>query len=213
MRFALLSLRKPSLILNPLLFFLLVITLFPLGLSPSTQILHQIAPGLIWVAALLSALLGKERLFQADYEAGVLEQTVLQSMSLSLYAFVKIIVFWLFSLFPLLLLSPLLGVMLHLSFSETGVLMLSLLLGTPVVNVMVSIIAALTVGVGEDNALMSLLLLPLTIPILIFGAGSVLMVMQGASAFPLLLLLSALCLVSVSLGPFAVAFALRLIDY
>lgn len=212
-RSLLLCIRKPSQVLNPVLFFLLVISLFPLGMSVDKTVLHQVAAGLVWVAALLSILLSLERLFQLDFDSGVLEQDVIQATPLPLIVLVKIFIFWLMTVVPLLLLSPLLGGMLGLTAHEIMVLMLSLLVGTPVVIMIAAILAALTVGLGSQSVLLSLLLLPLTIPVLIFGAGSVVVSAQGVSALPLLLLMSALCLVSFSLGPFVVAGALRLVDY
>lgn len=205
--------RKPALMLHPLLFFVLVIILFPLGLSPDPSVLHKVAPGLVWVAALLSMLLGLDSVFQSDFETGVLEQIVLQAAPLPYCVFVKLICFWAFSVFPLIILTPLIGGMLYLSIHEIGILTLALILGTPVICTLGAILSALTVGIGRQTALMPLLLLPLTIPLIIFGTGSVLMLEQSGPSGSILLILFALCLVSVCLGPFVIAAALRLLDH
>ena len=213
LRQAKLFMRKPSLVLHPLLFFSLVIILFPLGLSPDATVLHQVGPGLVWVAALLALLLGLDRLFQSDYETGVLEQLLLQDVPLPFCVLIKLLSFWFFSVIPLILLSPLMGGMLHLSLQEIGVLTLALILGTPVISTLGAILCALTVGIGRQTALLPLLLLPLTIPLIIFGTGSVMMVAQNGPVVSILLILSALCVVSLSLGPFLIASALRLLDH
>ncbi|WP_258240036.1 heme exporter protein CcmB [Pseudidiomarina homiensis] len=201
--------RRRSDILNPLLFILIVVSLFPLAVGPGPDILGRIAAGVIWVAALLSALLGSERLFREDYLDGTLEQLTLQPQPLALLAFGKIAVHWLLSGLPLVILAPVCALLLKLPFAGWSTLLATLLVGTPILSAMTAIGAALTVSLGRGGALLSLLLLPLFIPLLIFASGAVEAALVGTAAWPQVLLLAGLSLLTLLLAPFAVAASIR----
>lgn len=203
------ALRSPGQWLNPLLFFIIVVTLFPLGIGPGPNTLSIIAPGVIWVSALLSMLLSLDSLFAADFRDGTLEQLVLSGQPLSLIVLGKILAYWLLSGLPLLLLSPMLGVAMQLPSHALGVLMLSLLLGTLTLSLIGAIGAALTVSLNQGGVLLSLLVLPLTVPVLIFGSSAV---ATAASFLPVeghLSLLAAMLAFALSLAPLTTAAALR----
>lgn len=203
------ALRRRSDVINPLLFVVIVVTLFPLAVGPGPDILGRIATGVIWVAALLSALLGSERLFRDDFLDGNLEQLVLLPAPLPVLALGKICVHWLLSGLPLVILAPLCALLLKLPVDAWGVLMLTLLVGTPMLSAMTAVGAALTVSLGRGGALLSLLLLPLFIPLLIFAAAAVESTLVGTSAFGQVLLLVGLMLLTLTLAPLAVAAAIR----
>ena len=167
------ALRRRADTLAALIFFVMVVSLFPLGVGPEPQLLRTMAPGVLWVAAMLASMLSLARLFADDHSDGTLEQLLLSTHSLAWLVLGKTTAHWLGSGFPLVLLSPLLGLQFDLSASATGVLVLSLLIGTPVLSLVGAMGAALTVGLRGSGALLSLLVLPLTIPVLIFGAGAV----------------------------------------
>lgn len=203
------ALRRRSDVINPLLFVIIVVTLFPLAVGPGPDVLGRIATGVIWVAALLSSLLGSERLFRDDFLDGNLEQLVLSPAPLSFLALGKIIVHWLLSGLPLVILAPLCALLLKLPFEAWGTLMLTLLVGTPMLSAMTAVGAALTVSLGRGGALLSLLLLPLFIPLLIFAAAAVESTLVGTSAYGQVLLLAGLMLLTLTLAPLAVAAAIR----
>lgn len=203
------ALRRRSDVVNPLLFVVIVVTLFPLAVGPGPDVLGRIATGVIWVAALLSSLLGSERLFRDDFLDGTLEQLVLSPAPLPLLAFGKVAVHWLLSGLPLVVLAPLCAMLLKLPVAGWGTLMLTLLVGTPILSAMTAIGAGLTVSLGRGGALLSLLLLPLFIPLLIFAAAAVENALLGTSAIGQVLLLTGLMLLTLLLAPFAVAAALR----
>lgn len=205
----LLAARNRSEWTNPLLFFILACSLFPLGIGPETNTLERIAPGIIWVTALLAALMSLESIFRSDFEDGSLEQLVLTPYPFALLVLAKITVHWLVTGLPLMLLSPVLGVVLHLPADGVGALMFSLLLGTPVLSLIGSIGVALTVGLKRGGMLLSLLVLPLYIPVLIFGAGAVDVSLAGLDASGHFLLMGALLALSLTLAPLATAAALR----
>lgn len=202
--------RKPSLVLNPLLFFILVISLFPLGISLDLVVLHKVGAGLIWVSLLLAILLALDRLFQSDFNDGVLDHWLISDIPLVNWVLAKLIAFCIPVILPVLIVIPCLSLMLQLSSGETITLMLSLLLGVPAIVVIAAIAESLSLGVGGRSALLPLLLLPLMIPVLIFGAGAVDVTMLGLDATPLLLFLFAISTISICLGPWVIAFALRL---
>lgn len=203
------ALRRRSDVINPLLFVIIVVTLFPLAVGPGPDVLGRIATGVIWVAALLSSLLGSERLFRDDFLDGNLEQLVLSPAPLPFLALGKIIVHWLLSGLPLVILAPLCALLLKLPFEAWGTLMLTLLVGTPMLSAMTAVGAALTVSLGRGGALLSLLLLPLFIPLLIFAAAAVESTLVGTSAYGQVLLLAGLMLLTLTLAPLAVAAAIR----
>jgi len=206
----LLSFRRPAQIANPLLFFALVIGLFPLALGPQSQLLQELSGGLLWLAALLAVLLSLDGLFRSDQEDGSLEQWLLSREPLSLLVLAKVLVHWLCTGFALMLVAPLLALMLGLPARSMAVLMLSLLLGTPVLSLLGAVGAALTLGVKRGGLLLSLLILPLYIPLLILGSAAVQADLQGLPATGQLLFLASLCLLALALCPFAIAAALSI---
>lgn len=204
------AMRKQAEILNPLWFFLIVITLFPLVIGPAPELLSRIAPGVAWVAALLSALLSFERLFRDDYIDGSLEQLMLTSQPLVLTALAKVLAHWLLTGLPLILLSPIAALLLSLEIPIWWALVLTLLLGTPVLSCLGAIGVALTVGLRKGGVLLSLLVVPLFIPVLIFSAS----VLDAAGlSLPYngqLAILGAILAGVMTLSPFAIAAALRI---
>ncbi|MBK9132640.1 MAG: heme exporter protein CcmB [Gammaproteobacteria bacterium] len=202
--------RRITDVLTTLFFFVIVVSLFPLGVGPEMETLRQIAPGILWVAALLATMLSLGRLFTADYIDGTLEQMLLSPHPLSLIVFGKVAAHWLVTGAPLVLMSPLLGLQFGLGGAPLGVLMLTLLLGTPVLSLVGAMGAALTLGLRGGGALISLLVLPLYIPVLIFGAGAVEAVASGLEAGAHLSLLGALLVLALCFGPWVTATALRI---
>jgi heme exporter protein B len=203
----LLALRRRSDVMTTVVFFIMVGSLFPLGVGPEPAVLRTIAPGVLWVAALLSCLLSLGRLFTADYVDGVLEQMLLIPQPLSVLVIGKVMAHWLISGLPVVLLSPLLGLQFGLSGEALRVLTLSLLLGTPTLSF---IGAALTLGVRGSSLLIALLVLPLFIPVLIFGAGAVTSSASGIGPGAHLSLLGAGLLLALALAPWATATSLRI---
>ncbi len=206
----LLSYRRRSDLVNPLIFFLMVATLFPLGVSPEPEFLAQVAPGVVWVAALLATLLSMDAVFRSDFEDGTLEQTLLSPQPLFVVVLGKVIAHWMLTGLPLTLLAPLLGVMLFLPEGGMTGLMLSLLLGTPTLSLVGAIGAALTVGLRKGGVLISLLVLPLYIPVLIFGTGAVQAAVTGLPLAGYLALLGAMLALGIVMAPLAIGAALRI---
>ena len=206
----LLAYRRRSELANPLLFFVMVVSLFPLGVSPESKVLQTLAPGIIWVAALLAALLSLDTLFRSDFEDGSLEQMVLTHHSLPLLVLAKVLAHWLVAGLPLLVIAPFLGVLLFLPSDAMFPLMVTLLLGTPVLSLIGAIGVALTVGLRRGGVLLSLLVLPLYIPVLIFAASAVATAGTGLPIVGQLYFLAALLTLSLTLAPFAAAAALRI---
>ncbi len=205
-----LALRRRSDLVNPLIFFLMVATLFPLGVSPEPTILMTLAPGVVWVAALLSTLLAMDGLFRSDYEDGSLEQILLSPQPLFIVVLGKVIAHWMITGLPLTLMAPLIAVMLFLPAEGMSGLVLSLLIGTPTLSLVGAIGAALTVGLRKGGVLISLLVLPLYIPVLIFGTAAVDAAVTGLPLAGHLALLGALLALGVALAPIAIAAALRI---
>jgi heme exporter protein B len=205
-----LAVRHLDQVLQPLVFFIVVATLFPLAISPALAELRKIAPGVVWVAAMLSSLIALESLFRADVEDGTMEQWVLSGQPLSVLLLGKVVAHWLLSALPLVLISPFVGTALGMPMSVWPVLMGSLALGTGALSVLGAIGAALTVGVRRGSALVALLVLPLQMPVLIFGARAVDLAMRGEPVAAPLNLLAALLLLFISLGPLAIAAAMRI---
>jgi heme exporter protein B len=206
----LLAFRRRADVMTTVFFFVVVASLFPLGIGPEPAVLRMIAPGVLWVAALLSCLLSLGRVFTADYLDGVLEQMLLIPHPLTVLILAKIFAHWLVSGLPVVLLSLLLGVQFGLGGDALGVLALSLLLGTPTLSLIGSIGAALTLGVRGSGMLVALLVLPLFIPVLIFGAGAVGSTVSGIGAEANLSLLGACLMLALPLAPWATAAALRI---
>ncbi|WP_298621689.1 heme exporter protein CcmB [uncultured Zoogloea sp.] len=206
----LLAARRKSEVFTALFFFMIVVSLFPLGIGPETALLRRIAPGVLWVAALLAAMLSLNRLFAADHADGTLEQMALSPTPLALLVAGKTLAHWLTAGLPLVLLAPVLGIQFDLSARSLGILMLSLLLGTPLLSLIGAIGAALTLGLRGGGVLLSLLVLPLYIPALIFGAGAVEADMAGLGVGGHLSLLGALLALGVFFAPWAATAALRI---
>ncbi len=204
------ALRRRSDTLATLIFFVMVVSLFPLGVGPEPQLLRTMAPGVLWVAAMLASMLSLPRLFADDHSDGTLEQMLLSTHSLGLLVMGKTLAHWMVSGLPLVVLSPVLALQFDLSATATGVLALSLLLGTPLLSLVGSIGAALTVGLRGSSVLLSLLVLPLTIPVLIFGAGAVEAHNAGLGVAGHFSLLGALLIVGVMSAPWVAAAALRI---
>ena len=206
----LLAMRRKSEVLTVLFFFMIVVSLFPLGIGPETPLLRKIAPGILWVAALLASMLGLARLFAADHADGTLEQLALSPSPLGLLVTGKIAAHWLVSGLPLVLLAPVLGIQFDLDAGALGVLVVALLLGTPLLSLIGAIGAALTLGLRGGGVLLSLLVLPLYVPALIFGAGAVEAHVSGLGAGGHLSLLAALLALAVFFAPWAATAALRI---
>lgn len=196
--------------INPLIFFCIVITLFPLGVSPEPSFLSMASVGVVWVGALLSNMLSLDNMFLKDYEDGSLEQLVLSSQPLYLVMLIKVLVHWTLTGLPLIIISPLLAMMLHLDFQFLPVLLLTLIMGTPVISLIGGIGAALTVSLRSSGVLVSLLVLPLTIPVLIFATGAVQAEIDGASIKGYIAILGIFLTLSITLAPFAISSALKL---
>jgi heme exporter protein B len=206
----LLAARRKTEILTALFFFVIVTSLFPLGIGPEPALLRKIAPGVLWVGALLATMLGLQRMFAADHADGTLEQMALSPTPLVLLVAGKNLAHWLVSGLPLVLLAPLLGLQFGLDAQALGVLTLGLLLGTPVLSLIGSVGAALTLGVRGGGVLLSLLVLPLYIPTLIFGAGAVQAQASGQGSEGHLSLLAALLVMALFFAPWATTAALRI---
>ncbi len=204
-----LAFRSPGQVLYPLTGFALIGVLFPIGLAVPVETLSRVAPAVVWVAALLTALLSLDQVFRADFEDGTLEQFALSPQPLALLVLAKVLAHWLVTVIPVLLVTPLLGVQMGLDARLIAVLEAALLLGTPVISAIGSVGVALTVGLPRGGVLLSLLVLPLYVPVIIFATGAV-----GAAAaeFPFrghLMLLAAMSVAAITLTPAATAAALR----
>ncbi len=204
------AIRNLSSILNPLLFFIISISLFPLAISPEASTLSQIAAGIIWVASMLAVLLSLNSLFHHDFDNGILEQMLISHHSLPLLILSKIVAHWLLTGVPIILLSPLLGVFLFLDDESIKVLMLTLLLATPSLSLIGAIGASLIVSIKNSSMLLSLLILPLYIPILIFASSAVSQAQAGLEIDAQLYFLATILIVSLMLAPFISALSLKI---
>ena len=205
-----LALRRKSEVLTAVFFFVVVATLFPLAIGPEPETLRKIAPGILWVGAMLASLLSLGRLFAPDYQDGSLEQMSLSQAPLPVLVAAKVTAHWLLSGLPLTLLSPLLALQFGLDAPTMGVLLLSLLVGTPLLSFVGAVGAALTLGVRGGEVLLSLLVLPLYIPALVFGAGAVEAQLSGLEYGAQMSILMAMLLLAGFFGPWACALALRI---
>ena len=205
-----LALRRPTDAVSVVLFFILAIVLFPLGVGPEPNLLARIGAGTIWVAALLAAMLSLDHLFQQDYDDGSLDLLALAPVPLELLVLAKCLTHWLTTGVPLIIAAPLLAVLMNMSADGFAVLVLAMLLGTPILSLVGAIGAALTVGARRGGVLLSLLVLPLVIPVLIFGVSAVDAALLGVSPASHLLLLGGLLAAAVFLCPWAAAAGLRL---
>lgn len=206
----LLAFRRRADVLTTLFFFVIVVSLFPLSVGPEMKTLRIIAPGVVWVAALLASMLSLQRLFAADYQDGTLEQMLLSPQPLALIVLGKIVAHWMVSGLPLALMAPILGLQFDLPPAALGILFVALLLGTPILSLIGAVGAALTLGLRGGGVLLSLLVLPLYIPALIFGAGAVEAHIAGVSPEGHLSLLAALLIITGLATPWVTAQAIRI---
>ena len=202
--------RRRADVLATLFFFIIVVSLFPLGIGPERETLRTIAPGVVWVAALLASMLSLGRIFGNDYQDGTLEQLLLTPQPVYLVVLAKVLAHWIVSEVPLVVIAPVLGLQFGLSQNGLAIVVVSLLLGTPVLSVIGSVGAALTLGLRAANVLVALLVLPLYIPVLIFGSGAVQASVNGSDPQAWLLLLGATLIVSLVFAPWATSAALRI---
>lgn len=205
----LLAFRQRSEIINPLLFFLIVISLFPLGIGPEPQLLARMAPGIIWVAALLSTMLGLDKIFRDDYQDGSLEQLLMSPYPTSLIVIAKIAAHWSITGLPLVLLSPMFGLLLNMDSNSMQAAIVTLLIGTPLLSLIGAIGAGLTVGLQKGGILLSLLVLPLYIPVLIFATSAIDTSAMSLDYSAQLAILGAMLAVGLVMAPFAVSSALK----
>lgn len=203
------AIRHRGDIFNPLLFFVMVVTLFPLGIGPEPQMLARVAPGIIWVAALLASMLSLERLFKADFNDGSLEQMLLSPQPLSILVLAKVLAHWILTGVPLIIIAPLLAVLLNLESNSYGALIATLALGTPVLSLLGAIGVALTVGLRKGGVLLSLLILPLYIPVLIFATSAIDAAGMNLPYNGQLAIIGAMLIGSLTLAPFAIGASLR----
>jgi heme exporter protein B len=206
----LIATRRRSDVLTTFFFFVIVVSLFPLGVGPAPDILREIAPGVVWVAALLAAMLSLARMFGADYADGTLEQLVLTPQPLTLLVLSKVLAHWLTTGLPLVLMAPLMGLQFNLPGDALATLLVSLLIGTPALSLVGAVGAALTLGVRGGGALTAVLVLPLYVPVLVFGAGAVTASSTGMGVAGHLSLLGAMSLAALVFAPWATAMALRI---
>ena len=204
-----LAYRRRSEAFTPILFFLIVISLFSIGIGPNSEEIHQWGPGIIWVTSILSTLLGLGLLFQSDYEDGSLEQLLISPHFIPILILSKVIAHWIITGAPLVLISPLVGLILQIDTVATKTLVYSLLLGTPTLSLVGALGAALTVGLKRGGLLLSILILPLYVPILIFGANAVQFAIHGIPVTGHLYILGAFLSLSLFLAPIAISGALR----
>lgn len=203
------AIRHRGDIFNPLLFFIIVVTLFPLGIGPEPKILTRIAPGIIWVAALLASMLSLERLFKADYLDGSLEQMLLSPQPLAVLVLAKVLAHWILTGLPLILVAPLLAVLLQLESNSYVALVSTLALGTPILSLLGGIGVALTVGLRKGGVLLSLLILPLYIPVLIFATSAIDAAGMNLPYDGQLAIIGAMLIGSLLLAPIAIGASLR----
>lgn len=206
-----LAMRRRTDVLTTLFFFVIVVSLFPLGVGTEKQILRILGPGVVWVAALLASMLALERLFAADYEDGTLEQMLMTPQPLAMLVLAKIAAHWLLTGLPLVAIAPLVGMQYHLDDVAVATMVLALLIGTPILSLLGAIGAALTLGLRGGGILLSLLILPLYIPVLVYGAGAVTVsAVDFANTQPYFSLLGAFLLLALIFSPLAAAAALRI---
>ncbi len=197
--------RQVRTIVNACLFFFMIMVFFPLTMPPDTALLRTLLPGLIWIAVLLALLLSSERLFQPDYDDGVIEQWLVSGHPISVFVSAKVWSHWLVTMIPILFFCPILSLLFALTMHETIILMLSVFLGTPAILFLCAMAAAFGTGLRQTGVLMALILLPLTIPVMIFGSGAMLAAMQGLPVSGYLAILMAMSCLAAGFLPFAVA--------
>lgn len=208
-REALIVMRQPYMLVNSALFFTMFIVFFPLTLSPNPQLMRDIAPGLLWLAVLLAILLATERLLQQDYDDGVVEQWLISDYPLVEIISAKLLVNWLWSIAPLILLSPLLALLFNFSLYEIGILMVCIALGSPAIFTLCALAAAFSTGLHNKGMFMGLIILPLAIPVMIFASMALLAAMNNEPVSGYIALLTALSLISGCFMPFAISAVIR----
>lgn len=201
----LLASRQRSDLVYPVFFFFMVVSLFPLGIGPDAKLLAKTAPGVLWIAALLSTLLATDSLFRQDHEDGTLEVLLASPQSTFIFVIAKVVAHWLIASLPLLLFAPVMGIMLHLSGEAILVLLATLALGTPILSMISAIGASLTVGLRRGSMLVALIALPLYVPVLIFAVGAVETAGAGGVIVGHLAYLAAMLVLAITLAPFAIA--------
>ena len=205
----LIAFRRRSEIIHPIIFFVMVISLFPLAIGDDKALLQKIAPAILWVTALLATMLSLDNLFRSDFEDGSLEQMTLLKTPLSFLVTAKIMAHWVITGLPLILITPLLAVLLYMPSESISMLLLTLLLGTPTLSLIGAVGIALTVGLRQGGVILSLLILPLYIPVLIFATLAMQNVEQGFSAEAQIAMMLAILVLAITLSPFAIAAALK----
>lgn len=205
-----LAMRSLNQVFNPLLFFIMTITLFPLGIGPEQTTLQQIAPGIIWVAALLATLLTLDGIFRTDYEDGSLDLFLLNKEPLALIVLSKVLAHWMITGLPLIIISPVAGYLMYQDWQSTLLMMLTLLIGTPVLSLIGSVHMALTVSLGRGNLLLTILTIPFYVPVLIFSTMIIDLASNGLPIAGHLQLMAAMLLLALALAPIATALALRI---
>lgn len=206
----LLASRQRSDLVYPVFFFFMVVSLFPLGIGPDAKLLAKTAPGILWIAALLSTLLATDSLFRQDFEDGTLEVLLSSPQSTFVFVIAKVVAHWLIASLPLLLFAPVMGVMLHLGGQAIGVLLATLALGTPILSMISAIGASLTVGLRRGSMLVALIALPLYVPVLIFAVGAVETAVAGGVILGHLAYLAAMFVLAITLAPFAIGAGLNI---
>lgn len=206
----LLASRQRSDLIYPVFFFFMVVSLFPLGIGPDAKLLARTAPGILWIAALLSTLLATDSLFRQDFEDGTLEVLLASPQSTFIFVIAKVLAHWLIACLPLLLFAPVIAMMLHLDGRALGVLMATLALGTPILSLISAIGASLTVGLRRGSMLVALIALPLYVPVLIFAVGAVETAAAGGIILGHLAYLAAMLALAVTLAPFAISAGLNI---
>lgn len=206
----LLAFRRRSELLFPLIFLLLVVSLFPLGVGPSPQLLGRIAPGVVWIAALLATVISLDSMFRSDFEDGSMEQFLISGHSLTLISLAKILSHWLIAGLPLVLLSPLLALWMNLPTQAIGVMVASLALATPILSLIGAVGVGLTISLRRGGQLLALLVFPLYVPVLIIATGGIMAAVDGLPYGAFLGLLSAGLILSITLAPFATAAAIKI---
>ncbi|MFT4654196.1 MAG: heme exporter protein B [Kangiellaceae bacterium] len=204
-----LAYRQRAELMQPLMFFIMVITLFPLAIGPNPETLQLVSGGVVWVAAILSLLMGLDRLFRDDYSDGSLEQMIISPTPLYMVVLVKVITHWLVNIVPLLLISPMLALFLNMTNTMYLTLILTLLLGTPIISFVGAIGVALTVGLQRSGVLVALLLIPLFIPLLIFATSAIEYASMNLPIGPLLGFMASMLLFTLAISPVVIAYSLK----
>lgn len=209
-RESLLQLRQPRRLCNAFLFFIMMMVFFPLTMPANSQLLHQLAPGIIWIGVLLAFLLLSDRFFQQDYEDGVLDQWLVSGYPLTSLILAKLVIYWIAIVFPLLVFSPILALVFGFSWEETGILIAALTVSTPGILALTTLAAAFSIGHSQKGLLTALILLPLTLPLMIFGSAVITVANLGGSVSAYLAILLAISLLAVAFLPFAIALVIKI---